>query len=375
MVERAEARLDGREQVLAGREVLERQRGVGSGAEPAGEEHLEAGLERAVGARPGEGDDPDVVEHRLAAVGRAAGEVDLELAGEALGDRVAEEQVGDRLGPRRDVEHLERAGAGEVAAGDVADGVAAGLAAGEADGGEEAEHFGDVPQLHEVELHVLAGGEVTPAAGVLGGDGAEHLELLGRDPAVGDLHPHHLVGAALALAVDALVQAHDPEDVLREVAREVLLDRRLELVDLVGDLGVEGPGSELVEIDGHRNTSEGSRAVPNWWRRDARRLLVRDRGEWERSWSPRPRPTCRHSSSVHLVRGASLRNARGTPWDRITGSERNDVSPPEMPVFWSGINPTGFVENPEIRQWVSGLDCLRRAGRHVSQAAETARGR
>ena len=158
------------EQVLAGREVLERLRGVRRGAEPAGEEHLEAGLERAVGAGPGEGDDADVVEHRLAAVRRAAREVDLELAGEALGDRVAEEEVGDGLRPRRDVEHLERAGAGEVAAGDVADGVAAGLAAGEADRAEEAEHLGDVAQLDEVELHVLAGGEVAPAPGVLGGD-------------------------------------------------------------------------------------------------------------------------------------------------------------------------------------------------------------
>ena len=96
----------------------------------------------------------------------------------------------------------------------------------------------------EVELHVLAGGEVAPARGSrLVAIVAEHLELLRRDPAVGDLHPHHLVGAALALAVDALVQAHHPEDVLGDVAREVLLDRGLELVDLVGHLGVEGPGS------------------------------------------------------------------------------------------------------------------------------------
>ena len=50
--------------------------------------------------------DADVVEHRLAAVGGAAGEVDLELAGQALGERVAQEVLERGLGPRRDVEHL-----------------------------------------------------------------------------------------------------------------------------------------------------------------------------------------------------------------------------------------------------------------------------
>ena len=58
---------------------------------------------------------------------------------------------------------------------------------------------------------------------------AEHLELVGLDPAVRDLHPHHLVVAALALAVDALVQAEDPEDVLVDLAREVLRDAVFEV--------------------------------------------------------------------------------------------------------------------------------------------------
>ena len=50
--------------------------------------------------------------------------------------------------------------------------------------------------------------------------------------AVGDLDPHHLVVAALALAVDAVVQAEDPEDVLVEVAGEVARELRLELLDV-----------------------------------------------------------------------------------------------------------------------------------------------
>jgi hypothetical protein len=158
------------------------------------------------------------------------------------------------------------------------------------------QHLGDVAQLHEVELHVLAGGEVAPAAGVGGGDRAEDLELVGRDPPVGDLDPHHLVGAALALAVDALVQAHHPEDVLREIAREVLLDGGLEAVDLVGHLGIEGAGSELFEVDGHGGSSAG-----RGWPRitgGARRGSSGSGPRGGERAQARPRPARRHSSSV-----------------------------------------------------------------------------
>ena len=95
-----EDRLERGQQVLAGRELLERERGVRVGAEAAGDEHPEAGLDGAVVERAGGGDDADVVEHGLAAVGLAAGEVDLELAGQALGERVAEEVLEGGLGPR-----------------------------------------------------------------------------------------------------------------------------------------------------------------------------------------------------------------------------------------------------------------------------------
>ena len=99
VVERAQDRLDRGEQVLAARELLERLRRVRVGAEPAGDEHPEAGLDGAVGARAGDRDHADVVEHRLAAVGGAAGEVDLELAGQALRERVAQEEAGGRPRP------------------------------------------------------------------------------------------------------------------------------------------------------------------------------------------------------------------------------------------------------------------------------------
>ena len=83
---------------------------------------------------------------------------------------------------------------------------------------------------------------MAPAAGVELGDRAEHLELLRVDLAVRDLHPDHLVGPALALAVDALVQAGDPKDVFGKLTREVLLDRHLEPNDLIVDHGIEVAG-------------------------------------------------------------------------------------------------------------------------------------
>src|SRR5207244_4672152 len=93
----------------------------------------ESRYDRVVGTRPVGGDDTDVVEHGLPAVGSAAREVDLELTGKQLRVGVAKEVPECSLGPGADVEHLERAGHGEGATGDVADGVAAGLTRGEID--------------------------------------------------------------------------------------------------------------------------------------------------------------------------------------------------------------------------------------------------
>ena len=261
-----EDRLDRGEQVLARRELLEGERGVRVGAEAAGDEHAEAGLAGAVVERAGGGDHADVVEHRLAAVGLAAGEVDLELAGQALGERVVEEVLEGGLGPRADVEVLVGAGAGEVAAHDVADGVAARLPGGEADRGHVAQDGGDLLEVDEVELHVLPGGEVAPAAAVGLGDVGEHVELLGGDGAVGHLHPHHLVVAALALAVDAVVQAEDPEGVLLEVAGEVAGELLLELLDVGTDLGVDLTLQHGASVVGNPD-SVGSTMIPNPSRR------------------------------------------------------------------------------------------------------------
>ncbi len=67
-----------------------------------------------------------------------------------------------------------------------------------------------------------------------------------------NLDADHLVVAALALPVDALVQAEHPEDVFVDLARQVLADGFPEARELVVDLGIERSGSEVADVDRHR---------------------------------------------------------------------------------------------------------------------------
>ena len=90
-----------------------------------------------------------------------------------------------------------------------------------------------------MELDVLAGGEVAPAAAVGLRDVGEHVELGRRYRSVGDLHPHHLVVAALALPVDPVVQTEDPEGVFLEITGEIAGELLLELLDVGPDFGVD----------------------------------------------------------------------------------------------------------------------------------------
>jgi hypothetical protein len=94
---------------------------------------------------------------------------------------VAEQVPVGGLGPRRYVEHLEGAGAGQVAAGHVADRVAARLPGGEPDLGHLPHEGGDPGEGDEVELKVLAGGDVAPAPGVPDGQVRQLLELFGPE--------------------------------------------------------------------------------------------------------------------------------------------------------------------------------------------------
>src|SRR5262249_39465879 len=220
------------------------------------------------------------------------GEVDLELARKALRVRVTEQPARRRLGPRCDVELLLRACAREVATHHVADGVAAGLARGEPDRCHEPQDLGRALELDEVELDVLARGEVAPAARVRLGDVREGLELLRGHSAVRHLHAQHLVVAALTLAVDALVEPEHPEHVLVDAPVEVFLDGALERVELLGDHRVEGSVGQLAYVDRHRaapgsGTEESCWSGGEGWGAGAQRFHARHISS-RTSWQVRP---------------------------------------------------------------------------------------
>ena len=80
---------------------------------------------------------------------------------------------------------------------------------------------------------------MAPPTGELIGDVSHQVELLGRDRAGRQLDPHHLVGAALTLAVDAVIEPQYPKDVLPDVAAEVLGYGQLEAFDVALLLGIE----------------------------------------------------------------------------------------------------------------------------------------
>ncbi len=145
------------------------------------------------------------------AIAGAAGEGGLPLAGQALGDGVAQHVAGVGSQVGRGVEHLVGAGAGVGAAGDVADRVAARLAGGEAHASQKPHHLRRIVQVHEVKLEVLASGDVAAAvAGVLLGDDRAGLHLVGGDTAIRQFDADHL-HVLLALAVDAVHQTEGAE--------------------------------------------------------------------------------------------------------------------------------------------------------------------
>ncbi len=93
--------------------------------------------------------------------------------------------------------------AGERAAGDVADDVAAGSLGGEADGGEGVDDIDEAADGEPVELDVLAGGDVGEVVGVLLGELADDAGLVRGEQAVGQADAHHEVLGGLAFAVRA----------------------------------------------------------------------------------------------------------------------------------------------------------------------------
>ncbi len=138
-------------------------------------------------------DERDVVDlgrHVLAGV---AGDGGLELAGEVGVLRVADVAALDLLHRRRAVEDLVGRDAGDGGAEDHAGRVAAGLEGVEADGLELLPDGRHVLDADPVELDVLPVGDVGRAACVGRADLTDRAELVGRQLAAVDAHPHHEV--------------------------------------------------------------------------------------------------------------------------------------------------------------------------------------
>ena len=136
-----------------------------------------------------------------------AGEGRLELAGEVLGEGMAdaEPDIGGEVG--RGVKHFVRADAGGGGADHIADGVAASLAGGEADCAQQSQRGRGLLQGDVVELDVFAGGDMALAeGGVLFADFGQGVQHIGRGDAAGQFDADHL-HVGLALAVHALAQA------------------------------------------------------------------------------------------------------------------------------------------------------------------------
>ena len=227
-VEHAHHRLDDRQEALGRHELLERVRVLRRRRQAAADANFEPAFGIANARQNG-----DVVDRALRAVVAAAGERDLELARHRLADRVAQEVARDRLSIGRDVEGRAVAHAGQRARGHVAHRRAARLLGGEADLVELGHHFGGARELHEVELHVLARGDVPEAARVLVGDVGEPVELRrGQDP-LRDLDADH-VDVGLTLTVGAAAEAIDLELVRRHLAALEALQMLDEVVDVGG---------------------------------------------------------------------------------------------------------------------------------------------
>src|SRR2546422_7625427 len=122
VVEDLQDRLAERQQVLHRQGLIEKVRNARRGAQPAACRDAEADGP----VRPLDRQEAEVVDGRQGAIVLAAGEGDLELARQALVERVAQEVRRDRLGVRRHIEDLPLADASQVARGHVPDGVAAG---------------------------------------------------------------------------------------------------------------------------------------------------------------------------------------------------------------------------------------------------------
>ena len=184
---------------------------------------------------------------------------------------MAQQKFRQRARIRRDVEHFVLADAGVGAGRHVAHGISASLARGDAGGGEAAHQAGRVVDVDVVKLKILARGDVRDAVGIFLGQLRHGFQLLGVQPAAGNLDalhagrvPHRIgalgqrrprdsaiswtfcavvpLAVVVALAVGAPAQARFGEQALVDLALLAQRDFRFEDVDFARQLLRHFPG-------------------------------------------------------------------------------------------------------------------------------------
>lgn len=175
----------------------------------------------------------DVVNRGERVVLGAPFEGDLELARQRRRQGVPQEVPGQRIGERGDVKELALGHTGVRAAGDVAHRVPAGFARGDTDIGEELHRQLHIVQFHEMELDVLACGDVAKAARIGLGHRREGVQLAQVEHSLRHLDPKHVDVAVLPLAIGPAHQAKRAPFVGADLPTLELLQRGEELVDVV----------------------------------------------------------------------------------------------------------------------------------------------
>ncbi|OPZ22764.1 MAG: hypothetical protein BWZ10_00265 [candidate division BRC1 bacterium ADurb.BinA364] len=184
-------------------ERIERLGLEGLPAHAAADPHAESQLLAAAGQRAGDGRQTGAIDVRLGAIGRAAGEGDLEFARQVVQLARLGQPVGDSLGERRDVDPRVGANRGPGAGHGVARHIAAAVEGGQFDLGQIAHQIGDRAQLEPMQLDCLAGGDGKAALGVVAGDARKRPRLRGGHDAGGHHHAGHQE-PFLARLVDAM---------------------------------------------------------------------------------------------------------------------------------------------------------------------------
>ena len=206
---------------------MDHQRRTGHRGEATADQKLERRLAMVVQR----GDEADVVDGGVGAVGRRGGDGDLELARQALSPGIAQEKPHHGLQVRRGVKQLVLGQAGPRVLGDVAHGAAAGFGHGQPGFRQKSHGLFHIRQRKAVDLDVLSGGDVAQAARTLLDDFRDGAQLLGQDNPAGHLDAQH-VDVGLALAVDAAGQAVGAVGVRRQAPSGIILGAGDKLVDI-----------------------------------------------------------------------------------------------------------------------------------------------